>query len=49
MTQTMLQSDDGAATLVWAPFASGEINMRKVDGSPTLTAKVIDGANDRTA
>ncbi len=31
-TQTVLPSADTAAMLFWALFASGQINMRKVDG-----------------
>jgi transposase-like protein len=41
-TQTVLPSADTAAMLFWALLASGQINMRKVDGWQTLTAKPID-------
>ncbi len=41
-TQTVLPSAGTAAMLFWALLASGQINMRKVDGWQTLTAKVID-------
>ena len=36
-TQTVLPSADTAAMLFWALLASGQINMRKVDGWQTLT------------
>jgi Transposase, Mutator family len=35
-TQTVLPSADTAAMLFWALLASGQINMRKVDGWQTL-------------
>ena len=38
-TQTVLPSADTAAMLFWALLASGQINMRKVDGWQTLTVK----------
>jgi hypothetical protein len=38
-TQTVLPSTDTAAMLFWALLASGEINMRKVDGWHTLATK----------
>jgi putative transposase len=41
-TQTVLPSADTAAMLFWALLASGQINMRKVDGWQTLTTKPID-------
>jgi putative transposase len=45
-TQTVLPSADTAAMLFWALLASGQINMRKVDGWQTLatppTAQPID-------
>ena len=41
-TQTVLPSADTAAMLFWALLASGQINMRKVDGWQTLTTKIID-------
>jgi transposase-like protein len=37
-TQTVLPSAETAAMLFWALLASGQINMRKVDGWPTLGA-----------
>ena len=40
-TQTVLPSADTAAMLFWALLASGQINMRKVDGWKTLAAKPI--------
>jgi transposase-like protein len=40
-TQTVLPSADTAAMLFWALLASGQINMRKVDGWQTLAAKPI--------
>jgi putative transposase len=40
-TQTVLPSADTAAMLFWALLASGQINMRKVDGWQTLTTKPI--------
>lgn len=43
-TQTVLPSADTAAMLFWALLASGQINMRKVDGWQTLSTKVIDRA-----
>ena len=42
-TQTVLPSADTAAMLFWALLASGQINMRKVDGWQTLSAKIADG------
>ncbi len=41
-TQTVLPSADTAAMLFWALLASGQINMRKVDGWQTLATKPID-------
>ena len=38
-TKTVLPSADTAAMLFWALLASGQINMRKVDGWQTLTVK----------
>jgi len=38
-TQTVLPSADTAAMLFWALLASGQINMRKVDGWQTLATK----------
>src|SRR6478752_5423415 len=40
-TQTVLPSADTAAMLFWALLASGQINMRKVDGWHTLAANLI--------
>jgi putative transposase len=41
-TQTVLPSAETAAMLFWALLASGQITMRKVDGSQTLATKPID-------
>ena len=41
-TQTVLPSADTAAMLFWALLASGQINMRKIDGWQTLATKFID-------
>jgi hypothetical protein len=38
-TQTVLPSADTPAMLFWALLASGQINMRKVDGWQTLATK----------
>src|SRR5271168_3698145 len=48
-TQTVLPSADTAAMLFWALLASGQINMRKVDGWPTLATKLIDQPIDLAA
>jgi putative transposase len=40
-TQTVLPSADTAAMLFWALLASGQINMRKVDGWKTLATPPI--------
>jgi hypothetical protein len=40
-TQTVLSSADTAAMLFWALLASGQINMRKVDGWQSLAIKLI--------
>jgi putative transposase len=40
-SQTVLPSAETAAMLFWALLASGQINMRKVDGWKTLAAKRI--------
>jgi transposase-like protein len=48
-TQTVLPSADTAAMLFWALLASGEINMRKVDGGQTLAPKPIDQPIDLAA
>ena len=48
-TQTVLPSADTAAMLFWALLASGQINMRKVDGWQTLPTKPIDQPIDLAA
>jgi putative transposase len=48
-TQTVLPSADTAAMLFWALLASGQINMRKVDGWKTLATKTIDQPIDLAA
>src|ERR1700716_3410036 len=48
-TQTVLPSADTAAMLFWALLASGQINMRKVDGWQTLAAKPFDQQFDLAA
>ena len=48
-TQTVLPSADTAAMLFWALLASGQINMRKVDGWHTLATKPIDQSIDLAA
>jgi hypothetical protein len=48
-TQTVLPSADTAAMLFWAPLASGQINMRKVDGWQTLATKPIAQSIDLAA
>ena len=48
-TQTVLPSADTAAMLFWALLASGQINMRKVDGWQSLTTKPIDQPIDLAA
>src|ERR1700680_1989204 len=48
-TQTVLPSADTAAMLFWALLASGQINMRKVDGWQTLATKPIDQQFDLVA
>ena len=48
-TQTVLPSADTAAMLFWALLASGQINMRKVDGWLTLATKLIDQPIDLAA
>ena len=48
-TQTVLPSADTAAMLFWALLASGQINMRKVDGWQTLAAKPSDHVIDLAA
>ena len=48
-TQTVLPSADTAAMLFWALLASGQINMRKVDGWQTLAANLIGRPIDLAA
>ena len=48
-TQTVLPSAETAAMLFWALLASGQINMRKVDGWKTLATKPIDQPIDLAA
>ena len=48
-TQTVLPSADTAAMLFWALLASGQINLRKVDGWQTLATKPIDQPIDLAA
>jgi len=48
-TQTVLPSADTAAMLFWALLASGQINMRKVDGWQTLATNPIDRQIDLAA
>jgi transposase-like protein len=48
-TQTVLPSADTAAMLFWALLASGQINMRKIDGWLTLATKPIDQQIDLAA
>jgi putative transposase len=48
-TQTVLPSADTASMLFWSLLASGQINMRKVDGWQTLATKPIDQPVDLAA
>src|SRR5881398_699995 len=48
-TQTVLPSAETAAMLFWALLASGQINMRKVDGWQTLATSTIDQPIDLAA
>src|SRR5450432_935542 len=48
-TQTVLPSADTAAMVFWALLASGQINMRKVDGWQTIATKPIDQQFDLAA
>ena len=48
-TQTVLPSADTAAMLFWALLASGQINMRKVDGWQTLAENFIGQPIDLAA
>ena len=45
----MLPSADTAAMLFWALLASGEINMRKVDGWQTVATEPTDQPFDLAA
>src|SRR5450756_1584194 len=47
--ETVLPSADTAAMLFWALLASGQINMRKVDGWQTLATKPIEKPIDLAA
>ena len=44
-----LPSAETAAMLFWALLASGQINMRKVDGWQTLATRTIDQPIDLAA
>ena len=44
-TQTVMPSADTAAMLFWALLASGQINMRKVDGWQTLSTPIKHTSN----
>ena len=48
-TQTVLPSAETAAMLFWALLASGQITMRKVDGWPTLSEKLVPQCIDLAA
>ena len=48
-TQSVLPSADTAEMSFWALLASGQINMRKVDGWQTLATKPIDQPIDLAA
>ena len=48
-TQTVLPSAETATMLFWALLASGQINMRKVDGWQSLATKPIDQPIDLAA
>ncbi len=48
-TQTVLPSAESAAMLFWALLASGQINMRKVDGWQTLATASVDHPIDLAA
>ena len=48
-TQTVLPSAETAAMLFWALLASGQINMRRVDGWQTLAEKPDDQIIDSAA
>jgi transposase-like protein len=48
-TQTVLPSAETAAMLFWAPLASGQVTMRKVDGWQTLAEKPAEQTIDLAA
>ena len=48
-TQTVLPSADTSAMLFWALLASGQIDMRKVDGWQTLATQPVDQPIDLVA
>jgi putative transposase len=48
-TQTVLPSAETAAMLFWALLASGQINMRKVDGWQTLATASVNHPIDLAA
>jgi transposase-like protein len=48
-TQTVLPSSETAAMLFWALLASGQINMRKVDGWQTISENFIGQPIDLAA
>ena len=48
-TQTVLPSADTSAMLFWTLLASGQINMRKVDGWQTLATQPVDQPIDLVA
>jgi transposase-like protein len=48
-TQTVLPSAETAAMLFWALLASGQITMRKVDGWPTLSERLVPQCIDLAA
>jgi putative transposase len=48
-TQTVLPSAETAAMLFWALLASGQINMRKVDGWQTFATQTTDQPIDLAA
>ena len=45
----MSYASAASAMLFWARLASGQINMRKVDGRQTLSTKLIDQQIDIAA
>jgi len=48
-TQTVLPNPDTVAMLLWALLASGQIQMRKVDGWETLSQPIEPATLDRAA